>query len=190
MCNLSGLLSDRGEHSESVSLAKRACELVPHDPLNWNNLATSYVAAGDIPSAVAALRQALKLDPNMIEPHANLMLLLEKTDSLAALAHAMELVRIAPRFEKEAEGNLIALIPLVRDGNDAHLFARALRLKESETIEEKDVRAMIDEWAKLPSDNGASRDLILKAATGHLLRTMAESLGMKVAIGDWTKDSN
>ena len=177
LCNLAGLLSDRGEHEESVRLAQNACDLGPSDPLNWNNLATSLVAAQKIDEAVTALRKALALNPRMIEPHANLMLLLAESDPLVALAHALELVHVEPKFEKKAEGNLLLLLPRVREEESNHVFAEVLRLQHRGSPAPREVEALLLAWEALPKGEPASAQHILKLASGRVLHTLANETG-------------
>ena len=82
---------------------KRAAALAPDRALTWHELGLVYRAQGRTGDAVAALRAALKLDPEMPEAHNNLGIL------TGAEASFREAIRIKPDYA-DAHGNLAHLL--------------------------------------------------------------------------------
>jgi hypothetical protein len=78
----------------------------------------------------------------------------------------------------------------VRDGEDDHVFARALRLKDQDDTKESDVMRLIDEWVALPDGDLGSREAILKISAGHMLRAIAESKQMDASLPELTQLTN
>lgn len=52
-----------GLHAEAANLIEQALELAPGWPEGWMGLAEAREAAGDVPAALAALAEVLRLDP-------------------------------------------------------------------------------------------------------------------------------
>ena len=58
--------------SEAVAACQQAVALVPGEASHYNNLAAALAAAGRVPEALAATRQALTIDPANVRAAQNL----------------------------------------------------------------------------------------------------------------------
>lgn len=91
-------LAQSGQLDQAIALLRRAVELAPHGAA-YHNLASAYRDRGDAPAALAAYREAARLDPRLAEAHygVGLMLMGERRyeEALASLRRACEL---NPRF--------------------------------------------------------------------------------------------
>jgi tetratricopeptide (TPR) repeat protein len=91
-------LAQSGQLDQAIALLRRAVELAPHGAA-YHNLASAYRDRGDAPAALAAYREAARLDPRLAEAHygVGLMLMGERRyeEALASLRRAIEL---NPRF--------------------------------------------------------------------------------------------
>lgn len=82
---LAGALArDQGELSQSRELLVRACAAAPEDAAPFNELALTCLAAGELTTAEAALRDALARDADSVRAWANLGALLQYRGRLHA----------------------------------------------------------------------------------------------------------
>ena len=177
--NLALLVSGRGESEEALRYAKRAFEIDPEDAITCNTLGTVESELGHSREAIAAFRRATTQAPIRIGPHANLMLLLQTEDPHTAFSHAVQLVHLAPEFEKKAEGNFLALKSAILAGPSDHVLAQAL-LAEGETSREDRREALVGLLREVAAlTNGKPRDdaYSLKFAAAWLGRRLAQKSG-------------
>ena len=108
---------------------RRAIERRPVYGEAHYNLGNALQAAGDLPGAIAAFRQAIALEPDLAAPHFNLGIALLKTGAAAdAAAFFRGALRLRPDFA-EAEFNLgNALLEQGDAAEAAASFERALSL--------------------------------------------------------------
>lgn len=86
------LLCQTGREEEGIASLREATVREPKMALYWNNLAAAYSRRQDWDASLAAVRQAIALDPNYVEPQhilANVLFsqgnIAEGTDALAKL---------------------------------------------------------------------------------------------------------
>ena len=88
--------------------AERAASSLPGDALAWHELGLAYRALGKNTEAVAALSEAIELDPDLPEAHNNLgILCLTRGEVVRAESAFREAIRIRPDYA-DAHGNLAA----------------------------------------------------------------------------------
>jgi len=92
------VLAARKEYAEAVGLLHRAIMCDPQAPLFRLYLGNMQAEMGDREKAIAALQEALEIEPNFAEAHYSLALLWEKQDCLAqAVNHLQEASRLKPK---------------------------------------------------------------------------------------------
>jgi tetratricopeptide (TPR) repeat protein len=101
--NLSVLLRGKGELPEAIELQRKAAEEHPTWGLMHRNLASVLTQNRNFKEAIASFETAIKLDPNDIESHYNLGLVLSETQPdpqsvEKALRHFQAAVQLQPRF--------------------------------------------------------------------------------------------
>jgi tetratricopeptide (TPR) repeat protein len=126
LSKLGSALRRSGHPAEAIDVLKRA----PASPANWNELGLAYEALGKTSDAVAAINNALRLDPDLAEAHNNLgSVRLTSRDPKRAEPAFREAIRIRPDYA-DAHANLAEAL----SGSD-HLteaqaeFEIALRLR-------------------------------------------------------------
>jgi len=80
------LARHRADYALSIELLEHLCQLEPGDVLPVNELALSYMAAGELYLAEQSLRAALKIEPQSLQALANLGALLQRRGFLEAAA--------------------------------------------------------------------------------------------------------
>src|SRR5204863_281091 len=93
----------QGRHAEAAAAYEDVVRATPGDWESWNNLGNVRSALGDTGRAAAALRQAIRLRPDMIEMVLNLSGVLDRGERVDGLGDS------ARDFESFAEMNRAAL---------------------------------------------------------------------------------
>ena len=101
--NLSVLLRSKGELPEAIDLQQRAVNEHPTWGLMHRNLASVLTQNRNYKEAAVSFEKALELDPNDVESHYNLGLILSETQQdpanlQKALDHFVRAVQLQPRF--------------------------------------------------------------------------------------------
>ena len=101
--NLSVLLRSKGELPEAIDLQRRAANEHPTWGLMHRNLASVLTQNRDYKEAAVSFEKALELDPNDVESHYNLGLILSETQPdpanlQKALDHFVRCIQLQPRF--------------------------------------------------------------------------------------------
>jgi tetratricopeptide (TPR) repeat protein len=68
---LGKFLNGQGRHGEAAAEFRRAVELAPSEPVFWNNLGVAHRLAREYEEALAALAEASRLAPRMVDPYYN-----------------------------------------------------------------------------------------------------------------------
>lgn len=86
------------QHQAAANELTEARRLNPHEPIVLNNLALAHAGAGDALGAIPIVREALKLDPTLIEAHNNLgAFLFERQQYNAARLEFLETLKRDPQ---------------------------------------------------------------------------------------------
>jgi len=101
--NLSVLLRSKGELPEAIELQQRAVNEHPTWGLMHRNLASVLTQNRNYKEAAVSFEKALELDPNDVESHYNLGLILSETQPdpanlQKALDHFVRAIQLQPRF--------------------------------------------------------------------------------------------
>jgi Flp pilus assembly protein TadD len=117
---LRGILArERGELSLSGALLSRAAAAAGHDPRPVDELALTRLAAGDLPGAETALRDALERDPGYQRARANLGALLQYRGRLTDAIDCHRQVLAAAPGDLEVRCNLANTLVDAGRGDEA-----------------------------------------------------------------------
>ena len=112
--NLSVLLRGKGELTEAIELQRKAAQEHPTWGLMHRNLASVLTQNKNYKEAAESFEKALSLDPNDVESHYNLALILSETQpdpqsQQKSLDHFIKAVNLQPRFAEAhfSIGNLL-----------------------------------------------------------------------------------
>ena len=93
-----GFWKKSAQGSPQLSVVKRRVEKDPGDPVAQNDLGWALRQAGDARGAEAALREAVKLKPDLSQAHSNLsVVLLDKRELDESLVEARKAVELDPK---------------------------------------------------------------------------------------------
>ena len=116
--NLSMLLAESGDHTNSVVHAEKAVEIMPDMAELFDNLGVIYREAGRYPEAIKAHKQAVEKNPSLISGYFNLGLDCVKSSDLEeAVAAFRKVIEINPN------------VP------EAHLYTGNLLLQQNRSAE-------------------------------------------------------
>jgi tetratricopeptide (TPR) repeat protein len=103
--NLASVLNCAHRHKEAAEQAQLAIQLAPDYAKAHKNLGLAYAELGYTELAIAAYREAIRVDPQAAESHYHLGNLLRSSDSEGAVAEYRAALRGRPEF-LEAHANL------------------------------------------------------------------------------------
>jgi tetratricopeptide (TPR) repeat protein len=106
---LAAALNGAHRHKEAAEQARVAIQLSPDYLLGYKNLGLAYTELGQTDLAMAAFREAVRVDPRSVESHYHLGNLLRSSDPEAAIAHYRAALLGRPGF-LEAHANLANLL--------------------------------------------------------------------------------
>jgi tetratricopeptide (TPR) repeat protein len=112
---LAGLFTEREQFAEARGQWEQLAARYPADAAIRNDLAVARQRAGDSAGAIAALREAVKLDPARFEAQLNLGVRLRES---GALAEARDHLHAAHRLQPDSARALHSLANVTRDLGD------------------------------------------------------------------------
>jgi tetratricopeptide (TPR) repeat protein len=97
---LGAILYQQGRHDEAIAQLDRALELVPNQPIYQATLGWAYSALGLLPDAEVHWKEALRLNPQLVDVRNNLGVALYLQGKLdEAIAQYREAARVQPNNE-------------------------------------------------------------------------------------------
>lgn len=92
-------LGEFGDHANALAHWRAVTHLVPHDAMPFFYVGSTCEALGRNADAISAFREAIRRDPNMVEAHSALGLLLASTGNVEAGKSALrQAIQLRPRF--------------------------------------------------------------------------------------------
>jgi Flp pilus assembly protein TadD len=132
--NLAIILEGKGQLDEALSLAQRALELQPHDPIMKHNVANMLWGNGRYDEAATLLKEVLEVRPDLAQSHSLLgMTLMTLGQYDEAEEHFRKSIQLDPNYLNSHKG-LAELLFMLGKYEESLLYCRRVLEKDPSNI--------------------------------------------------------